>query len=352
MRLIVAKGSFFECGRAVGAAIAAEAARTLVLTRSDLVGHPGGRGLKGLHRAAIREARAARDAFPGAYEYLAGLSEGTGLAFADMALLMFVEEVAAARMREKCSTLSVPTREGWLIGHNEDYGPDYFRNTFAADLRVDGYPRVFLHSYIGHPGCTLNEAGVAIANNSLWADPIPGPSQNLRHFRAAFASDMDEALGILTAAPNAYTTHYTVAWGGGHDELVSVEVSNRATASPETVVIDPREASICHANHVLYLGLRQPDPALEAQGYTTLARQRKLQRLIVRGQEPRTPEAMLALLTKPDGVLHRTMRQSATSVTLASVVMRPKTGEMWIRDADPAAEVRDLYLSFRASSLN
>ena len=352
MRLIVAKGSFFECGRAVGAGVAAEAARSLAHTLADLAGHPGGNGREGLRAAAVQEALAARDAFPGAFDYLAGLSAGTSLAFSDMALLMFVEEVAAARMREKCSTLSVPTREGWLIGHNEDYGPEYLGNTFAADLRVDGYPRVFLHSYLGHPGCTLNESGVAIANNSLWSDPIPGPSQNIRHFRAAFASDMDEALGILTASPNAYTTHYTVAWGGGHGELVSVEVSNRATASPETAVIDPGDAPICHANHALYLGLRQPDPALETEGYTTLERQRKLQRLIASGKEPRSPEAMMRLLAKPDGILHRTPRQSATSVTLASVVMRPKTGEMWIRDADPAAEVRDLYLSFRASPLN
>lgn len=352
MRLIVAQGSFFDCGRAVGAAVASEAARVLALTRAEFAGHPGGAGIRGLRASAIREAQAAKDAFPGSYEYLAGLAEGAGLPFGDMALLMFAEEVAADRMREKCSTLSVPTREGWIIGHNEDYGPDYLGNTFAADLRVDGYPRVFLHSYLGHPGCTLNEAGVAIANNSLWMDPIPGPSQNVRHLRAAFASDMDEALGILTASPNAYTTHYTVAWGGGHGELVSVEVSNRATAAPETAVIDPGGAPICHANHALYIGLRRPDPALEAPGYTTRARQRLLQDLIARGKEPRTPEAMMRLLTRPDGVLHRTPAQSATSVTLASVVMRPKTGEMWIRDAEPSAEVRDLYLSFRASPLN
>lgn len=351
MKIIRARGSFHACGRAIGEAVASEAAAMLKLTWLELLGHPGGHDAAWFREAAVRQALAALEAFPGSYEYLAGLSVGTGLAFEDMAVLMFVEEIAADRSRERCSTLAVPTARGWLIGHNEDYAPDYFGKTFVADLRVDGRPRVFLHSYIGHPGCSLNEAGVATANNSLWTDPVDGPSQNVRHFRAIFAMDMDEALGWLTREPNAFTTHYTVAWAGG-DELVSVEVSNPASASVRLAVVDPGRSPICHANHVRYLGLKRPDPALQAEGYTTLARQAKLEALIASGAVPRDPAAMLAYLSDPDGVLFRDERHSATSVTLATVVMRPRTGEMWIRDADPSLQDRDLFLSFDAAPLN
>ncbi len=353
MRFIVAEGSFHEAGRQVGAAFAGDLPFVLAQTKLLLVTHAAAGGLAQLRSSAETYMLSTGERFPEAYEYLVGLSRGGGISLEDLALIAFSEEIMTefcATPPQKCSTLAVPTAHGWLIGHNEDYEPQYYGRLLTVDLRIAHHPRTFLLTYPGHPACSLNEAGLAITNNSLWPEAAPGLSKNAKHFRAALAEDMEKALLDLAVEPNALTTHYTVGWGPG-DELVSIEVgSERASRTHLAVVQMSPDGPFCHANHVLYLDLKHPDPAVIANNHS-LKRYEKLL-AIPKAALPRTPEALLGLLSTNDGLLHRTPAQNATSVTLASIVIEPARRRMWIRDADPTAAERDLYLTFDKNPLN
>lgn len=353
MRKLVVRGSF----RSVGAQIGEETRRDLPFIRDKAIAfllENASVGDLGRMRAIAAGYVASTGAFfPEAVEYLQGLAYGGGLAFDDVALLSFSEEIRTEFVTApaKCTTIAVKTRDGWLIGHNEDYEPQYLGKMHALDVRFSGHPRVLALNYPGMLPCiagSVNQRGVAVTNNSLWPDAVPGLSKNALHFRAALAGHGDEAFEFLTRQPAALTGHYTLAWGET-DELVGLEVSNAATAEESVHLHDPGERPYCHTNHVRYLRLRAEDPAVTAKNHS-LDRLAKAERLCAGSQAPRTPEELLGLLSAGDGLLRRTPEQDPNSVTLASIVIRPRTGELWIRDADPAAKEPDHHLSFGPSS--
>lgn len=355
MRKFVVRGSFRSAGAQIGEETAADLPFVRDRTIAFLLENAAVGSLERMRGIAADYVASTKGVFPEAVDYMEGLAYGGGVAFEDVALIAFSEEIRTEfeSAPARCSTLAVPTREGWLIGHNEDYEPQYFGKMYALDLRISGYPRILSLNYPGHFPClagSLNWRGVAIANNSLWPEAVPGLSKNALHFRAALASDVGEAVGFLAKQPSALTGHYTVAAGDG-DDLFGLEVSNPRTAKGHVRLWDPGREPYWHTNHVRFLELHAPDPAVVGRNHS-LIRGEKLERLIAAGGLPSTPEAMLDLLGTNDGVLHRTPEQNQTSVTLATVVIRPRTGEMWIRDADPAAAERTLRLAFGRNPLD
>lgn len=353
MRKLVVRGSF----RAAGVQIGEETRRDLPFVRDKtvefLIDNATVGDLERMRAIAAGYVASTKAFFPEAIEYMQGLAFGGGLTFDDVALIAFSEEIRTEFVAApaKCTTIAIKTRDGWMIGHNEDYEPQYFGRMYALDLRISGHPRVLSLNYPGMFPClagSVNQRGVAITNNSLWPDAVPGLSKNALHFMAAIAGHADEAFDLLTRQPAALTGHYTLA-AGETDELIGLEVSNEATAHTPTVVHDPGEGSYCHANHVRFLKLKGEDPAVTA-GNHSLDRLARAERTLSGPRVPRTPEELLDLLSTNEGVLHRTPAQNPTSVTLASIVIRPRSGEMWIRDADPASKEHDHHLSFGPSS--
>ncbi len=350
MRKLVIQGSFRSVGAQIGEATKDDLPFVRDSTIAFLLEQARASDLAGMRRIAAGYADSAEQFFPGAFEYMEGLAEGGDLAFEDVALITFSEEIRTEFHvpPSKCSTLAVPTQEyGWVIGHNEDYEPQYAGRMYALDLRIPGYPRTLSLNYPGHFPClagALNDHGVALAKNSLWPDVQPGLSGNLLHFRAALATDMDAAVGFLAHQPAALTSHYTVACGAQGD-LAGIEVSNHRTAEELIAFFYPAREPYWHTNHARFLQLHTPDPAVTGRNHS-LPRGEKLERLIVSRRLPTSPGEMLDLLSTNDGLLHRTPAQNATSVTLATVVICPEREELWIRDADPSAEPRDIRLSF------
>jgi len=354
MKILRLEGGFEEVGREVGAAVASDIPVLYRRLVAYLLKHTTVGSERRVLELASRYALAAQDQFPPAVAFLRGLADGAGVPLRAIASIAFSEEIAAEFLPapEKCSTLVVRTDRGWLIGHNEDYEPHYYGKMLALDVAFDGHPRMVCLAYPGQlpaSGPSLNAHGVAIANNSLWPEAQPGPSQVVRQFQASLAPDMDEAVKILAGRPNALTTHYAVA-DGTLDDAVSIEVSNPATSEADIVLRQIAAPSFCHTNHVLHLPLRRPDPALEHASHS-YRRYAKLKSIAPEAL-PRSPDEMMAYLSENDGVLHRTPAQNPTSVTLATVVIRPSTRELWIRDADPRAEEPESYAALDPSSLH
>ncbi len=346
MKIIRSKGSFEQVGRDVGSA-SREVIPTLhTRVVNYLLEHTTVGSFRRMCEIADQYARSTARYWSPAIDYLRGLAEGAGVPFGTIALIAFSEEIASEfeAAPSKCSTFVVWTSNGHILGHNEDYEPHYFGEMILLDATFDGFGRVVGLTYPGmlpNLAGSLNAHGLAITNNSFWVEARSGTSKQAQHFRASLLQDLEDAVRILSEQPIALSTHYTIMHGPSHD-AVSLEVSNPACAHD---IVDLRQIernerqAFCHTNHVLGLRLRDPDPAVVAKNHT-LDRLAKL-KVLPSASYPRTPEEMLELLSVNDGVLHRTPEQNATSVTLATVVIRPATGEFLVRDADPNAIQRD-----------
>jgi hypothetical protein len=343
MKVIQHKGSFEEVGRVVG-----EASRRVIPglhTRvvEYLLAHTTVGSFRRMSEIADQYVQSTKRYWSPAIDYLRGLAEGAGVSFGTVALIAFSEEIASefTAAPSKCSTFVVWTPNGHILGHNEDYEPHYFGEMILLDATFDGFGRVVGLTYPGmlpNLAGSLNAHGLAILNNSFWVDACLGISKQAQHFRASLLPDMENAVKVLSQQPIALTTHYTVAHGPSHD-AVSLEVSNPKRADAYMSLRQIARESFHHTNHVLALSLKEPDPAVVA-GNHSLARLAKLQALPL-DRHPWTPEEMVELLSVNDGILHRTPEQNPTSVTLATVVIRPATGEFLVRDADPSATIKD-----------
>jgi hypothetical protein len=349
MRFLQCQGSFEDVGRQVG-----EASRSDIPDLHDrvvayLLQNTTVGSFSLMREIAMDYTERTDREWSSATAFLRGLAEGAGVSYETVALIAYSEEIASEfiPMPSKCSTLVVQTARGVLIGHNEDYEPHYFGKMVLLDATFDGFPRTVGLTYPGQlPNLagSLNAKGVAIANNSLWPDAQPGLSKQVQHFRASLADDLGEAVEHLAKPPVALTTHYTVAHGP-EGQAVSLEVSNPATAEEKVSFTTIGPEPFCHTNHVLSLRLKAPDPAVVIANHS-IARLAKLKAL-PHERMPRSPEEMLELLSTNDGVVHRTPEQNPTSVTLATLAIRPQSGEIWIRDADPSADRRDWHFLVR-----
>lgn len=344
MKVLRCKGSFESIGREVGAASRAVIPALHERVVSYLLAHTTVGSFRRMSELADQYTRSTQRCWFPAIDYLRGLAEGAGVPFGTVALIAFSEEIGSEfhSAPSKCSTFVVWTPSGHVLGHNEDYEPHYFGEMILLDAEFGGFGRVVGLTYPGmlpNLAGSLNVHGLAITNNSLWVEACPGHSKQVQHFRASLLPDMASAVQMLSEPPIALTTHYTVVHGPTHD-AVSLEVSNPARAHS---VVDLRHIvrgeAFCHTNHVLALMLIDSDPAVIAKNHS-LERLARLRSLPV-NRHPGTPEGMIDLLSVNDGVLHRTPAQNPTSVTLATVAIRPATGEFLVRDADPAAEIKD-----------
>lgn len=354
MKFLQCKGSFEDIGRQVGEACRPDIPDLHDRVAAYLIESTTAGSLKRMREVATDYSARTDRSWPDATAFLKGLAEGAGVPFRTIALIAYSEEIASEFIPAppKCSTLVVPTVRGPMIGHNEDYEPHYFGKMVLLDAAFDGYPQAVGLTYPGQlPNLagSLNAKGVAIANNSLWPDAKPGHSKQVQHFRASLADDLEQAVTHLAKPPVSLTTHYTVAHGPT-GQAVSLEISNPLVARVTTALSTIGPEPFCHTNHVLALELREPDPAVVSANHS-LDRLAKLQAL-PRERLPRSPEEMLDLLSANDGIVHRTPEQNPFSVTLATVVIRPQTGEFWVRDADPSADRRDWHFLVRPSPPN
>ncbi len=345
MRFINARGSFYEVGCRVGEVCRSDIPDlyeriVAYLLENSTVGS----------LSRMREIAMAYSVHNGTWsyatEFLRGLARGARVPFEIVAIIAYSEEISSEFLCAplKCSTLVVDSAHGMLIGHNEDYEPHYYGRMVLLDVVFDGFPRLVCLTYPGMlPGLagSLNACGIAITNNSLWPQSRPGLSKQVQHFRASLATSLLEATWHLALPPVALTSHYTVAHGP-KNQAVSLEVSNLDTAHEPVSMLFIGSDPFYHTNHVLSLSLKEPDPAVVAPNHSL----DRLERLKVVAREllPSTPEDMLDLFSA-DGILYRSFDGKSNNVTLATVVIRPQTGEFWVRDADPAAANRDWHFS-------
>lgn len=343
MKSITAKGGFYEVGRLIGEATAGE----IRFQQAQLVPDILKKGFGGDELAMLRASRdqhtSTKEFWHEAGEFLEGMAEGAGMRLDALLPIAYCEEIAvgpsADAMREKCSTLVIRTPRGWALGHQEDYVPSFYGKLAVYDLRFDGYPRMVSLNYPGtFPGVagSLNAAGIATSNNSLWPAVQRGISKQVKHFRATLEDTVLGALGWLVFPPHALTDHYVVI-GGEEDTALSLEVTSHPDAPQpcevREIVCDRAcddaiavEAPFWHANHVRWLEPWASGAIRDPANHSSAMRGRKLRDICLR-DVPCSARELEMLLLKPDGILHRSRENDLTgasfTVTLASVIIEP-----------------------------
>lgn len=328
MRSVEASGSFAAVGEAVGEATREDVRFVIDSLVPYLAKHTRLKTREAMLEAVTGHRRMTEAYFPEAFDYLRGLARGAACGLDDLVLALFDENILDG-FAEKCSTLAVKAAEGWIVGHNEDYDPHYRGRLKLLDLSFDGRPRVLAVSYpakLPGIGGTLNARSLSVTNNSLAAAEVTGVSTEARVFKAALASDLAEAEAGLRGAPSSLIFHLTVV-SAAEGRAASYEIGNAASSS---VLLERRElgeAPMAHTNTVINLPLIVPD------GCSRNSRERyaKLVDVIASGA-PQDPEAMMSLLSGHDGLLNRTPEDHPTSVTLATVVIRAASGELWVKE--------------------
>ena len=347
MKTIQAEGDFHTVGFRIGEATSDDIRYQETHLIPDILQDAFGGDELAMRRTARRQHESTAEFWPEACAFLEGMARGAGMRLDALLPIAYCEEIAALpssdAMHEKCSTLVVRSENGWVLGHQEDYLPSFYGRLKIYDLRIDGYPRMVSLNYPGtFPGVagSLNAAGIATSNNSLWPVSGPGIAKQVRHFRATLTDTFLEAIACLAYPPHALTDHFTVI-GGREDVAASLEVTGHPGALTPGMVLEivhdrpEDESSVAapfwHANHVRWLepwaSGTVPDPA----NRSSAMRARALQDICKTGA-PTTVEDLAAFLTRRDGILNRDaefdLTDAHSSVTLATTVIAPSQGEI------------------------
>jgi len=341
MQCVVAKGTFYEVGRCVGRATKEEIRFQAAHLVPDILKSGFAGDELGMLRAARSQHAVAGEFWPESHAFLEGMANGVGMSLDALLPIAYCEEIAigpsADAMKEKCSTIVVRSEEGWVLGHQEDYLPSFLGKLVVYDLRFDGYPRMVSLNYPGtFPGLagSLNAAGVATANNSLWPSVQPGISKQVKHFRATLEESVFGAAAWTAFPPPTLTDHFTVL-GAEEDIALSMEVTDHPDApvkceireivhdrdgDGETTVRSP----FWHSNHVRWLEPWASGLVRDPANYSSALRAHKM-RDICRSEAPCTARELERLLRRPDGVLNRRENDKSIdacfTITLATVIV-------------------------------
>jgi isopenicillin-N N-acyltransferase-like protein len=193
----------------------------------------------------------AQEKYPEYMEEMAGIAEGAGVSFDDIAVLNAMEAVTMDALHlEKCTSLAVndqrTTDGNVLAAHNEDWLPEDEPDVCVLHISPDDEPPFLAMSYGGLlPNIGFNAAGIAQCCDSVYPNDSRIGIPRVVVSRAVLgAKTPAEAIRhMLTPHRAAGYNHLLVHESG---ELYNVEVSARKFA-----ILYGHEGYLVHTNHYL-----------------------------------------------------------------------------------------------------
>lgn len=347
MKTIKAKGSFYDIGRIIGRTTATNIYFQSVHLVSEILKD----GFDGDELAMMRACRLQHSMtekyWPDAHQFLQGMARGAGITLEDLLPITYCEEIAigpsAESMKEKCSTIVLRTKEGWVIGHQEDYIPTFYGKLVVYDLEFDGHPRMVSLNYPGtFPGTagSLNAKGIATTNNSLWPKSAGGIAKQVKHFHASLETSLIGAISHLLIIPHVLTDHFTLI-DAETDLALSLEVTSHPSAPNDCELRffehehDHQEdesipTPFWHANHVRWLEPWASGAEKDPANKSSAMRAEKMQEICAL-HPPTSAMELEALLTQKDGIINRDADYDLTessTVTLATTIIIPAQKEI------------------------
>ncbi len=264
--------------------------------------------------------------FPAYLEETRGIAEGAGIPFEDIFFLTADEELAVLWERkkpEKCSSAVVRARQGFLLAHNEDYPPRYLGRLVIVEAEPDDAPAFLALTYpyiLTGPGCGLTAAGLAFTANSLNFPTrrvgIPSNFVLRDLYSARRILDAQKSLAIPALMGNA-----AVIASVKERRAVVIEAS-----LDDTAVIDIGTRNfLAHTNHVVLTSLNRRTEK------PTIGSKRRLVALehALAGRAVGIAKLKRVFSSEKSG-LCRPIRGPSNSCTIASVVLDPNRGMMYV----------------------
>lgn len=274
---------------------------------------------------------AVRRRYPKYLEEVRGIAEGAGVAFEDVFYLTADEELVSLWEKpEKCSTVVVRTKDGLLLGHNEDYPPRYMDRLVIVDARPDDGPAFLALTYpyiLAGPSCGMNDRGLAFGVDSLGFHargrglPTNYVLRDLYSVRR-----IGDVRRIMDASGRVMGNAATVA-SASEGRAVSVEASPRAVDGLEM----GKRGMLAHTNHVRSETL---DRDGEKASWSSRKRLAALEHLLA-ATETHTRAGLAKALSSKDYGLLRFGRRANESCTVGTGILDPKRHIMYVAKRGP-----------------
>lgn len=296
--------------------------------------------------AALRYRPAVLEHAPFLDEEVQGVAEGAGITLVEAYLIQLRAELAsptgedvAAASDDECTTfaaLAEATADGTpLIGQNADL-PGFYRDlAVVVELVPDDAPAVLMLtpagqvSYIG-----INERGLGVFANYVacdgWRVGFP------RYFlsRLALTHDtVEDAIAAVRGVRRASSRNLIML--DAHGTAADLETTPTRDAR-----LEPRQGLLAHANHYVAESLLDEERATETFLNNSRARHARMWELLEERRGALSVEVMQELMRDrscyPDTISRMAGDSDhSDSVTFASVIASPTTGEMWVAVGPP-----------------
>lgn len=216
---------------------------------------------------------AARSRFPRYVEELEGIADGCQLAFSDVFLWNCRGDLLPFT-RDGCTTVCMPSREGILLGHNEDGDPKLRPNCFISKKEAsDSNPGFISFTYpasINGHTFSINTAGIVqLVDNIRSLEHGRGVPRQLLSRAILDCRSLDEVISTLEGNPRAGSFHHLLAQTGGKNPL-SIEYT------PADVSIVGLRSPYGHSNHFIHPRLRNSKQRITP---SSVARQARIDEL-------------------------------------------------------------------------
>ena len=273
---------------------------------------------------------------------LEGLAEGAGISRAEAWLLQLRAEVAIIEENEAgddCTSFAVlpeATSDGiGMVGQNADLPPFYRDIAVVAEMKFDDLPNILMLlpagqlSYLG-----INDAGVGISANFVtcdgWRVGFP------RYFFSRLVltkSSVEEGAVLIENVHRASSRNLMMLDATGNALNLETSVTDSARIVPENGIL-------AHANNYLAPDMKHAERSKGIGLENSQGRYESMRAMLHARHGQLNVEAMKEVLTDRTDVMacvnrHRGDIAELDSMTFASLIMTPATGQMEIAVGPP-----------------
>jgi len=199
----------------------------------------------------------AQERYPQYVEEMMGMSEGAGISFEDMVVLVSMEAVTSDALHlDKCTSFAVSndrTADGHvLIAHNEDWSPAEEADVFVVHAEPDDEPPFLAVTYGGYPPAVgFNALGISQCCDSVYpTDSRIGVPRLIVARGVLAARTPSDAISRALIPQRAAGYNHLIAHESG--EIYSVEASARSFS-----LLYADDGSLAHTNFYV-------DPQMQA----------------------------------------------------------------------------------------
>jgi isopenicillin-N N-acyltransferase-like protein len=345
IQVVQERGTHYQVGLQIGAALQAQIARAAACLRHDL---PTGVTWEMLLDHSRLYLQASREVFPQYIEELQGIAEGSGQPFEEIFLLVCEELWEAAAWREprwnvetleRSNVQTPPGRRGCtdlaargratldgatLIGHTNDLLPSAQEDLVILKVQAGDEPQ-FLAISSGGVGLSagFNAAGISLTGNQLDNNDIRPGVPRLLVVRAILASRrLSEAIDLCLLPQRASSYNNVIADTSG--EVYSMEGSATACAA-----LYIHEDVLAHANHYTDPAMLKFEADPSSAGNSIVRHNRAL-RLLRENYGRLTPQLMQTLLADHANYPTSICKHGLETVTVFSIVIHLNSLTAWI----------------------